>query len=136
VEAGEFEAIREVLSVGRELGLVMGVAGHAPATHEEVVERELGAQFHCCSFYHLGGSRGETYLPEDRDRMMETVRQLSTPVIGYKILAAGRNDPEEAFAYAFSRLRSTDAVCVGVFPKHRPHEIQQDADLTRRHSEG
>jgi len=136
VEAGGFDAIREVLDFGRELGLIMGVAGHAPLTHEAVAERELGAQFHCCSFYHLGGTRGETYLPEDRDRMMRTIRQLPTPVIGYKIMAAGRNDPEEAFAYAFAHLRPTDAVCVGVFPKHRPHESRQNAELTRRHTEG
>lgn len=135
VEAGDLDLIREVLEVGRDLGLIMGVAGHAPATHEVIAEQELGAQFHCCSFYHLGGDRGETYLPEDRDRMLETVQGLRTPVIGYKIMAAGRNDPEEAFAYAFSRLRPTDAVCVGVFPKHRPHEIRQNAELTRRHTE-
>jgi len=136
VEAGQYDAIREVLSVGRELGLVMGVAGHDPRTHLEVAERELGAQFHCCSFYNLGGARGERYLPEDRDRMTDTARQLPAPVIGYKIMAAGRNDPEEAFAYAFRHLRPTDAVCVGVFPKHRPDEIRQNAELTRRFSEG
>jgi hypothetical protein len=136
VEAGDFETIREVLSVGTELGLVMGVAGHDPRTHVEVVERELGAQFHCCSFYNLGGARGEVYLPEDRERMLDTVQTIPAPVIGYKIMAAGRNEPEEAFTYAFRRLRPTDAVCVGVFPKHRPDEIKQNADLTRRTSEG
>jgi len=136
VEAGQFDTIREVLRVGRELGLVMGVAGHDPRTHLEVAERNLGAQFHCCSFYNLGGARGETYLAEDRDRMLDTVQELPAPVVGYKIMAAGRNEPEEAFGYALRRLRPTDAVCVGVFPKHRPDEIRQNAELTRRYSEG
>jgi hypothetical protein len=132
VAAGELEPIRELLSVGRDLGLVMGVAGHDPETHRAVVEAGLGAQFHCCSFYNLGGTRGETYLPEDRERMIETIQQLPVPVIGYKIMAAGRNEPESAFAYAFSRLRPSDAVCVGVYTRHRSYEIRQNADLTRR----
>jgi len=136
VEAGDLEPIREALAVGRDLGLVMGVAGHDPNTHVQVAERDFGAQFYCCCFYNLSGTRGETYLAEDRDRMLETVQQLPVPVIGYKIMAAGRNDPEDAFAYAFRRLRATDAVCVGVFPKHRPYEVQQNADLTRRFASG
>jgi hypothetical protein len=136
VAEGRFDVIREALDVGRTVGLVMGVGGHDPDTHLRIAERELGAQFHCCSFYNLGGTRGETYLPEDRDRMTDVARQLPVPVIGYKIMAAGRNDPEEAFRYAFSRLRPTDAVCVGVFPKHHPHEVEQNAELTRRYSEG
>jgi len=136
VAAGDLDTIREVLSVGRELGLVMGVGGHDPRTHLEVAGRELGAQFHCCCFYNLSGARGEIYLPEDRDRMLDTVQSIPGPVIGYKIMAAGRNEPEEAFGYAFGRLRATDAVCVGVYPKHRPDEIRQNADLTRRYSEG
>jgi len=134
VAAGELDPIREALEVGRELGLVMGVAGHDPDTHRQVVRHDLGAQFHCCSFYNLGGERGESYLPEDRDAMTALARQLGIPVVGYKIMAAGRNEPEEAFSYAFSRLRPTDAVCVGVFPKHRPDEVRQCAELTRRYA--
>jgi hypothetical protein len=132
VEAGELDPIREAIEVGRKLGLVMGIGGHRPVTHKTAVERELGAQFHCCSFYNLGGDRGETYLPEDRDVMTDLARQLAVPVIGYKIMAAGRNDAEEAFSYAFSHLKPSDAVCVGVFPKHRPNEVRQCADLTRK----
>lgn len=112
--------------------MMMGIGGHDPNTHVRVAEGELGADFHCCSFYNLGGDRGEHYLPEDRDAMTDLARRLELPVIGYKIMAAGRNDPEEAFSYAFSHLKPTDAVCVGVFPKHRPDEVRQCADLTRR----
>ena len=128
----ELDPIREAIQVGREAGLVMGIGGHRPATHDAAVEQELGPQFYCCSFYNLGGDRGESYLPEDREAMTDLARKLAVPVIGYKIMAAGRNDAEEAFSYAFSHLKRTDAVCVGVFPKHRPSEVRQCADLTRR----
>ena len=135
VAAGTIEPLREAIAVGRELGLIMGVGGHDPLTHVTLSRLDLGIQFHCCSLYNVGGTRGEVYLPEDRERMVSTVRELPTPVVAYKIMAAGRNDAEEAFSYAFSHLRATDAVCVGVFLKYRPHEIRQNAELTRRYSE-
>lgn len=136
VAAGDIEPIRQAVAVGRDQGLIMGVGGHDPLTHLRLAELDLGIQFHCCSFYNLSARGGDTYLLEDRDRMIAAVRQLPTPVIAYKIMAAGRNDAEEAFAYAFSHLRNIDAVCVGVFTKYRPNEIHQNADLTRRYSEG
>lgn len=132
VEAGDLEPIREAIEFGKARGLVMGIAGHRPETHEVAVERGLGAQFHCCSLYNLA-DRQEEYSPEDRDRMCETLRELPVPAIAYKILAAGRNEPEEAFSYAFGSIREGDAVCVGVFPKDRPDEVHQNAELTRGH---
>ncbi|MGQ9730684.1 MAG: hypothetical protein ACUVX8_05355, partial [Candidatus Zipacnadales bacterium] len=132
VRTGELDFIRQVIEHGKSKGLVMGVGGHRPETHEVLVEAGVGAEFHCCSFYNLT-DRYEEYVAEDRERMIATIRQLPVPVIGYKIMAAGRNDPEEAFAYAFANLRPNDAVCVGVFPKYQPDEVAQDAALTRKY---
>jgi hypothetical protein len=130
---GTIADLRAALDLGRELGMAMGIAGHRPRTHLRARELELGAQFHCCCLYNLA-DRHEEYLPEDREAIMAVIRQLDVPVIAYKIMAAGRNDPEEAWAYAFSHLRPTDAVCVGVFTKHKPDEVHRCAELTRRHA--
>jgi len=127
---GKFEDLRPALDLGKEVGMVMGIAGHRPRTHLRARELELGAEFHCCCFYNLA-DRHEQYLPKDREAMVAIIPQLDVPVIGYKIMAAGRNDPEEAWSYAFSHLRPTDAVCVGVFTKHRPNEVRHCAELTR-----
>jgi len=127
---GELEKIWPWLEHIKEKGLLAGMAAHRPEVHLAAHEMKLPVDFYCQCFYNLT-IRGENYLPEDRDMAVQTVRQLRKPVIAYKIMAAGRNEPTEAFRYAFSHLRPGDAVCVGVFPKHRPREIEQDATLTR-----
>ncbi len=66
------------------------------------------------------GAGSERFDPGDREKMTALIRNLSRPVIHYKIMAAGRNDPREAFAYAARAMRPTDAVCVGVYPAAPP----------------
>ena len=61
--------------------------------------------------------------------MTNLIPQLSKPVVHYKIMAAGRNDPREAFAFAASKMRANDAVCVGIYPKDNPDILQEDVQL-------
>ena len=61
--------------------------------------------------------------------MTATIRELPRPVIHYKVMAAGRNQPGEALAFAAQAMRPTDAVCVGVFPKDQPDMLAQDVRL-------
>ena len=63
--------------------------------------------------------------------MTELVQTLSKPVIHYKVLAAGRNAPQEAFAVAAKSMRRGDAVCVGVYTKGVPGMLEQDVKLLR-----
>ncbi len=44
-------------------------------------------------------------------------------------MAAGRNEPKAAFAFAASKMRTNDAVCVGVYPKDRPGMLAEDVHL-------
>jgi len=71
----------------------------------------------------------EMYLEEDRQAMTALIPQLSHPVIHYKIMAAGRNDPVAAFAFAASQMRENDAVCVGIYPKDKPGMLAEDVAL-------
>jgi len=68
----------------------------------------------------------EQYLEEDRKAMTSLIKTLSKPVIHYKIMAAGRNKLDEAFAYVAKSMRSGDAVCVGIFAKDAPLMLQDD----------
>lgn len=47
----------------------------------------------------------------------------------YKVLAAGRNDPKEAFAFVAQHLRPQDAVCVGICTKDNPKMLEEDLQL-------
>jgi len=121
----------------RGAGLVAGVAGHNPEVHAWV-QANLDVDFHMCSYYnptdrsqqaeHKAGA-DEKFVDADREAMVRQIPLLSKPVIHYKILAAGRNNPKAAFAFAGKHMRAGDMVCAGVFPKHKPTMIQDDVKL-------
>lgn len=129
---GLLEEIRPWLDEIRKRDAAVGVGSHRPDVLRIVQDKGWPVDFYMQCFYNLS-ERDEEYLAEDREKAVRTIRELEKPTIAFKILAAGRNDPEEAFPFAFSNIKSIDPVCVGVFPKHRPYEIAQDAELTRRH---
>jgi hypothetical protein len=134
---GRLEELVSPVATARELGLIVGLAGHLPETHRWGM-RHLDLDFHMCAYYspiprdkeaaHRAGLR-EVYLDEDRQAMAALIHELDTPAIHYKVMAAGRNEPKEAFAYVADALRPQDAVCVGVFPKDKPDMLAEDVRL-------
>lgn len=131
------EAVTAIERV-KEAGLPVGIAGHQPDGHIWANENNIGLDFHMCSYYnpsprdkdaaHHPG-QAEVYDPEDRARMVAILPTLKAPAIHYKIFAAGRNDPKEAFAFVSQHLRPQDAVCIGVYPKDKPEMIAEDLRL-------
>ncbi len=118
-------------------GLPAGVAGHFPQVHQWANEN-LAVDFHMCSYYnptprvgHAEHRPGETETFEAADRVAMTaiVPELKRPVIHYKIFAAGRTHPREAFAVLAQHLRAQDAVCLGIFPKDNPNMLAEDLQL-------
>jgi hypothetical protein len=78
-------------------------------------------------------SHHETYDDADRERMLDTVAACSKPCLAFKILAASRKTQtpqmvRDTFRYVFSRIKPTDAVVVGMFPKHR-NQVAENATL-------
>jgi hypothetical protein len=126
-----------VLEKIRAAGLPAGVAGHNPKVFAWA-EANLQADFYMCSYYnaahrdqraeHVSGMP-EWFRDDDRQAMSATIRTLARPVIHYKILAAGRNDPAAAFRHAASTMRPTDMVGVGIYPKDRPGMLREDVAL-------
>ena len=124
---GRMDLLRDWVEHILGLGVPAGMAAHHPGLHLEAEKRNFPTDFYfqCCY-------RPEKYLEEDRATAMKAIRRIEKPVVAYKILAAGRLSAEEGFAYAFKRLHRKDGVCVGVYPKNRPDEIGEDAQLTRK----
>jgi len=125
----------------RQGGVPVGMAGHMPADFLWA-EEHLDVDFYMVCYYNPSPRRDapahnqhavEQYLEEDRRERVATIARLTRPAIHYKILAAGRNDPEEAFAYAARHLRPTDAVCVGVYTQENPHMLADDVELFLRY---
>ena len=80
---------------------------------------------------------GEPFLEKDRDDMLEVIQQVSKPCIAFKILAAGRhcNSPmavAEAFQYAFSKIKKSDVLIVGMWPRFKD-EVAENVGLLQRY---
>jgi len=118
-------------------GLPAGVAAHIPKVHQWANDN-LPIDFHMCSYYnptprdrqagHVAGAE-ETFDDADRDAMLAVIPELKKPAIHYKIFAAGRKDPLEAFELSARHLRPGDAMCIGVFPKDKQDMLVEDLQL-------
>jgi len=137
VAQGDTQAAVEAVKRIREAGLAVGAGGHRVDTIRWEADH-LELDFFMTSYYNMEDrtrqaqrdyETAEDYRAEDRDAMCALIQELPAPAIHYKVMAAGRNDPREAFAYAADAYRPGDAVCVGVFTKDGKDMIQQDVDL-------
>jgi hypothetical protein len=120
---GEKDAIRRQIDTIHEVGLPAGCASHNPAYLLEIEERGWAPDFYMMCLYHIEGYKGklgveqhEKFRHEDRKVALETIRKLPRPCFAYKILAAGRLNPREAFKEVFSQIKPTDGVNVGMYP--------------------
>ncbi|MFQ6131476.1 MAG: hypothetical protein ACE5R4_05535 [Armatimonadota bacterium] len=131
--AGNFDQLRPWVDHVRKKGVACGMATHNTEVLRHAVDTELPVDFFMTCFYDVY-VRGDVYLPEDREAMTDLILQINAPCIAYKVMAAARNDPEEAFEYAYRRIKATDAVCVGIFTKHHPTQVADNAEYCRRFS--
>ena len=124
----------------RDAGIPAGIAGHDPDVHRWA-EDHLDVDFYMCCYYNPSrrdeqaerdAAAEEMYRDEDRQTMVQTIQQLQRPAIHYKIMAAGRNDPDEAFAFVAAHMRDSDAVCVGVHTKDNPGMVRENVNSLQR----
>ena len=133
----DFEDVRAGMDVIRSAGLPLGIAGHNPEMFAWA-EKNLSVDFYMCSYYNAAhrdksaeklSGQPEWFHDEDRRKMTETIGGLSKPVIHFKVMAAGRNDPAEALGFVARTMRPRDAVCVGVFTRDKPDMIAENVRL-------
>lgn len=127
---GDPEVMRDWIALIKDLGMVAGLASHNWQYPLRAGEMDLGCDFYLCCFYDLYGRGGEIYEDEDRVAMCETIRKIDKPCVAYKIMAAGRNEPEAAFRFAFEHIKPTDPICVGLYTEDHPDQVAEDVALT------
>ena len=133
----KLDEVQPALDLIRQKGMLAGVAAHNPQVIKWAASH-LDVDYYLCSYYnpiprdksaeHISGT-DEYYGDEDRQAMTDLIAALDKPVIHYKIMAAGRNQPAAAFAFAASKTRANDAVCVGLYPKVNPDMLSEDVRL-------
>ncbi len=144
VAQGRAAEVARAIALIRDSGMKAGIAGHTTAVFEWA-EQHLDVDYYMCCYYnptprtddpeHVHGAV-EEYRDEDRRTMTGLIARLSRPAIHYKILAAGRNDPEAAFAHCGAHMRAGDLACVGVYTGDDPKMIEKDVRLFEKHTRG
>lgn len=133
-QTGKIDKVRDYLKCMRDCGVMVGLGSHIPEVIEYSEEHGWDVDFYMTCLYNLarkpresalvtGKFQPEEFIHEDRDRMCEVIRQTPKTCLAFKLMAASRNCGtqecvREAFRYAFQRIKPTDAVVVGMFPKH------------------
>jgi len=134
---GDMSEAVDAVKLIRDAGMPAGVAGHVPGVLLWA-DREMDVDFYMCCYYNpipRTGSPGnpgageECFENDDRDAMVAVIQGLSKPAIHYKVLAAGRNDPKEAFEFVARHLRPRDAICVGIYDEGRSDMLREDVEF-------
>lgn len=130
---GKIDSVKDILSVIRDSGMVVGLGTHDPDVVRYAEDNKFDLDFYMISFYNLS-KRGEVYLPEDRELACKIIREINKPVLAFKIMAAGRNEPSSAFEFAYKHIKPIDAVVVGIFTKYFPDQVKYNTTLAREYS--
>jgi hypothetical protein len=147
--AGKQEKVHDFVKKAHDMGIKAGVSAHNPDVFKYAEDKGWECDlYQCCLYYvtrpneeikaKLGSAMlGEPFLENDRDDMLGVIRQASKPCIAFKILAAGRHcdSPaavDEAFQYAFSKIKKTDVVIVGMWPRFKD-EVAENVGLLRKY---
>ena len=145
------QLVRDFVKKVHDAGVMAGISSHSPANIARIAEEDWGNELFMTSFYNLSRPAkkiraklgtvplGLSFLESDPDEMTDVMQKVKQPCLAFKILAAGRLCGNEhmvksAFQYAFKRVKKTDGVIVGMYPKFSD-EISHDVNLTLQHGQ-
>jgi len=147
--AGKAQEVRDFVKKVRDQGVLAGVSSHCPDHIKRMADEAWENDLFMTCFYYVNRPReeqqkmlgkvvvGEPFFESDPIEMTNVVRQVSKPCLGFKILAAGQlcssqESVQKAFQFAFGRIKKTDAVIVGMYPRFED-EMHLNAEYVRKH---
>lgn len=126
--------IRQWCDIVRAHEMPVGIAAHSPEAHLWVNSLDI-VDFHAVCFFNCGSlhaGKGEKFKLSDIDTAVKCINKIEKPCIGYKIMGAGRIDPEMALEYAFEKIKPTDVVNVGMHRGDNEKIVAENADIVRK----
>ena len=123
---GRLDSLQESLKHIRDLGCAVGIGTHDPHVLKYCYAEGYDVDFYVCALYNHTRHR-ELYLPNDQYTAFAAIQAIPMPVIAIKVLAAGRNEPREAFRLALENIKPTDAMAVGMYTQFQRDQIRQNA---------
>ena len=123
---GRLDSLHKSLKYIRDLGCAVGIGTHDPLILKHCYTEGYDVDFYVCALYNHTRHR-ELYLPDDRSTAFAAIQAIPMPIIAIKVLAAGRNEPRDAFQLALENIKPTDAMAVGMYTQFQPDQIHQNA---------
>lgn len=134
-KAGRLEELERRIKALRDIGCPVGLGTHMPEVIAWADRIGLNIDFYMACVYNLSrmervssaitgkSNQEEPFYEEDIPVMYREIRRTSKPCLAFKILGATRRCASQeqvasAFLEAFSNLKGTDAVVVGMYPKN------------------
>jgi len=119
VTQGNLNELASHVALIRRLGMLVGIGAHQNETIEQAEKTGLAPDFYMKTFNQLG------YYATSPNRTAEIMARTKVPWIAFKILAAGRIEPEEGFRFALQA--GAHFLCVGMFD----FQVEDNARLAR-----
>ncbi len=152
-ESDQCDKILEQIKQYREMGVPVGLGSHRPDVIEKSEREGWDVDFYVACMHNARRGRehvqsgfitgktksGIVFYPEDRPIMLETLKNVTKPVIAYKIFGGGQmflnKTPEEkkqlikgAYEEVFTSLKPNDFAAIGVFQRDTD-QLKENADL-------
>jgi hypothetical protein len=142
--SGKSGEVHDYVKAIHDAGVLAGVSAHNPDCIKRIADEGWEVDLFMTCFYFLTRKHGPAlptleiaypFYADDPKVMTDVVRQVKQPCLGFKILGAGRKcssqqSVKEAFRFAFERIKPTDGVVVGMYPRFFD-EIRANAQYTR-----
>jgi hypothetical protein len=120
VAQGNLRELADHVALIRRSGMLVGIGAHQNETIEQVAKAGILPDFFMKTLNRLG------FYAANPDRTPELMARTKVPWIAFKILAAGRIEPEEGFRYALQA--GAHCLCVGMFD----FQVEDNARLARK----
>lgn len=139
----QWDMFDESLELMRAGDIAAGYAGHMFGAHAWVRDH-LDVDFQMCSYYNPTdrslsphhSDEGEKWEDIDREAMLEAIATVPTPVVHYKVFAAGNRPIIHGFEHMRDNMRAGDVALVGMFTKDDPEMIRKNVDLFEEYVDG
>lgn len=139
---GKIDNARDTLKMLRDAGLLVGLCTHNHEVIDYAEDHAWDVDFYQGAFYRStdGLKRGpkpaEVFEEEARQSMAATMARVSKPCIAFKVLGANRHcqtpaDVQAALGYAFTRIKPSDVVLVGMWQKHKDQPAENAAAVRK-----
>jgi hypothetical protein len=119
VKAGKVEEVGELVEGIRKAGILAGVGAHQLDTARATEQAKVNPDFYMVTFNRLN------YYSSEASEVGVFMRSIKKPWVAFKVLGAGRVEPQEGFRRAFQA--GADFMAVGMFD----WQVRDDAALVR-----